>query len=62
MDPTFNWPTEPNFDDRIVSYVLDEEHFKPSPPTPLAEGWEKETFMGYYRELRGCVFRVLAVQ
>lgn len=52
MDPTFNWPTEPNFDDRIVSYVLDEEHFKPSPPTPLVEGWEKETFMGYYRDAK----------
>ncbi len=50
MDPTFNWPTAPNFDDRIVSYVLDEEHFKPASPMELIPDYEKETFMGFKRE------------
>lgn len=49
MDPTFNWPTSANFDDRIVSYVLDEEHFKPAPLMELVPDFEKETFMGYER-------------
>ena len=48
--PTFNWPESANFDDRIVSYVLDEEHFKPTPSTKPIDGWENETFMGYKRE------------
>lgn len=50
VDPTFDWPESANFDDRIVSYVLDEEHFKPTPSTKPIDGWEKETFMGFKRE------------
>ena len=42
VDPTFNWPESANFDDRIVSYVLDEEHFKPTPSTKPIDGWENE--------------------
>ena len=54
VDPSFDWPKEANFDDRIVSYVLDEKNFKPAPPMELVPDYLKETFMGYYRdEARG---------
>lgn len=54
VDPTFKWPSEANFDDRIISYKFDENVFVPAPPNELIPDYEKETFMGYKRDsIRG---------
>lgn len=54
VDPTFKWPSEANFDDRIISYKFDEDTFLPAPTNELVPNFEKETFMGYKRgSIRG---------
>ena len=49
VDPTFKWPSEANFDDRIIAYNIEEKDFVPAPPMELIDGYKNETFMGYYR-------------
>ena len=40
-------PAEPNFEDRIVAFTLDEAAFKPGTPVPLVAN--PRTFQGYVR-------------
>lgn len=54
VDPTFPWPSEANFDDRIVSYNLEEKDFVPAPPMEVIANAEEERFLGYKRDsIRG---------